>query len=109
MFLQYEKDLQKLKFKLISPGILSTNMNKQIKALDGSLYPDMNKFHQTNAVQPKKAAELIYQNYSDYFDSHKIEFDLRNEESKFFIDNMFGWLFRQRFLRVFHKCSKRSV
>ena len=80
MFLQYEKDLQKLKFKLISPGILSTNMNKQIKALDGSLYPDMNKFHQTNAVQPKKAAELIYQNYSDYFDSHKIEFDLRNEK-----------------------------
>ena len=80
MFLQYEKDLPKLKFKLISPGILSTNMNKQIKALDVFLYPDMNKFHQTNAVQPKKAAEFIYQNYSDYFDREKIEFDLRNDK-----------------------------
>ena len=36
MLLQYQKDLPKLNFKLISPGILSTDMNKKIKALDVS-------------------------------------------------------------------------
>ena len=79
MLLQYQKDLPKLNFKLISPGILSTDMNKKIKALDITLYPDMSKFHQTSAVDPQKASELIYQKYSDYFKSDKLEIDLRNE------------------------------
>ena len=79
MLLQYQKDLPKLNFKLISPGILSTDMNKKIKALDVALYPDMSKFHQTPAVDPQKASELIYQKYRDYFKSDKLEIDLRNE------------------------------
>jgi benzil reductase ((S)-benzoin forming) len=79
MLLQYQKDLPKLNFKLISPGILSTDMNKKIKALDVTLYPDMSKFHQTPAVDPQKASELIYQKYRDYFHSDKLEIDLRNE------------------------------
>ena len=79
MLLQYQKDLPKLNFKLISPGILKTDMNKKIKELDVALYPDMNKFHQTEAVNPQKASELIYQKYYDYFNSDKLEIDLRNE------------------------------
>ena len=79
MLLQYQKDLPKLNFKLISPGILSTDMNKKIKAIDVALYPDMSKFHQTPAVDPQKASELIYQKYRDYFHSDKLEIDLRNE------------------------------
>ena len=79
MLLQYQKDLPKLNFKLISPSILSTDMNKKIKALDVTLYPDMSKFHQKPAVDPQKASELIYQKYSDYFRSDKLEIDLRNE------------------------------
>ena len=79
MMLQYQKDLPKLNFKLISPGILNTNMNKKIKALDVTLYPDMYKFHQTSAVDPQKASELIYQKYRDYFRSDKLEIDLRDE------------------------------
>ena len=80
MLLQYQKDLPNLKFKLISPGILSTGMNKKIKALDIALYPDMIKFHKVEAVDPKKASELIYKNYRDYFSSDKLEIDLRNEK-----------------------------
>ncbi|MDC0457995.1 SDR family NAD(P)-dependent oxidoreductase, partial [Alphaproteobacteria bacterium] len=53
MLLQYQKDLPKLNVKLISPGILSTKMNKKIKSLDVGLYPDMSKFHQTPAVNPQ--------------------------------------------------------
>lgn len=79
MILQYQKDLPKLNFKLISPGILSTDMNKKIKALDVALYPDMTKFHQQQAVDPQKASDLIYQKYSDYFCSDKLEIDLRSE------------------------------
>lgn len=79
MLLQYQKDLPKLNFKLISPGILSTNMNKKIKALDVSIYPDMSKFHQIPAVDPQKASELIYKKYRDYFNIDKLEIDLRNE------------------------------
>lgn len=79
MFLQYQKDLPKLKFKLISPGILSTAMNKKIKAQDISLYPEMRKFHDTPAVSPDKASELIYKKYHDYFKSEKLEIDLRDE------------------------------
>ena len=79
MLLQYQKDLPKLNFKLVSPGILSTDMNKKIKALDVTLYPDMIKFHQQQAVDPQKASDLIYQKYSDYFCSDKLELDLRNE------------------------------
>jgi benzil reductase ((S)-benzoin forming) len=79
MLLQYQKDLPKLNFKLISPGILNTAMNKKIKSLDVGLYPDMNKFHQTPAADPQKASELIYQKYRDYFHSDKLEIDLRNE------------------------------
>lgn len=80
MLLQYQKDLPKLNFKLVSPGILSTDMNKKIKALDVTLYPDMIKFHQQQAVDPQKASDLIYQKYSDYFCSDKLELDLRNED-----------------------------
>ena len=79
MLLQYQKDLPKLNFKLISPGILSTNMNKKIKALDIKIYPDMNKFHQSPAVEPQKASELIYKNYRNYLHSDKLEIDLRND------------------------------
>lgn len=79
MILQYQKDLPKLNFKLISPGILRTDMNKKIKALDVALYPDMTKFHQQQAVDPQKASDLIYQKYSDYFCSDKLEIDLRSE------------------------------
>jgi benzil reductase ((S)-benzoin forming) len=80
MLLQYQKDLPKLNFKLISPGILSTDMNKKIKALDVVLYPDMVKFHQTPAVDPQKASELIYLKHRDYFNNDRLEIDLRNEE-----------------------------
>ena len=79
MLLQYQKDLPKLNFKLISPGILSTNMNKKIKTLDIKIYPDMAKFHQAPAVNPQKAAELIYKKCQDYFNSDKLEIDLRND------------------------------
>lgn len=80
MLLQYQKDLPELNFKLISPGILSTNMNKQIRSLDVSLYPDMQKFHDTKAEDPLKASELIYQKYRNFFNSEDIEIDLRNED-----------------------------
>ena len=79
MLFQYQKDLPKLNFKLISPGILKTDMNKKIKELDVALYPDMNKFHQTQAVNPQKASELIYKNFIEYFKIEKLEIDLRNE------------------------------
>ena len=80
MLLQYQKDLPKLNFKLISPGILSTDMNKKIKALDVNLYPDMNKFHNTVAVDPQKASELIFQKHLLYLNCNKSEIDLRNEK-----------------------------
>ena len=79
MLLQYQKDLPKLNFKLISPGILSTGMNKKIRTLDVSVFPDMNKFHQKPATDPQKASDLIYQKYRDYFRSGESEIDLRNE------------------------------
>ena len=79
MIIQYQKDLPKLNFKLISPGILKTKMNKKIKELDVSLYPDMKKFHETIAVHPKKASEIIYKKHIDFFKSSKLEIDLRNE------------------------------
>ena len=79
ILLQYQKDLPKLRFKLISPGILSTEMNKKIKALNIYLYPEMKKFHDTTASSPEKASELIYKKYSDYFKSEKLEIDLRDE------------------------------
>ena len=60
MLLQYQKDIPKLNFKLISPGILRTEMNKKIKSVDVNIYPDMKKFHQTPAEEPQKAAELIF-------------------------------------------------
>ena len=80
MLLQYQKDLPNLNFKLISPGILSTDMNKKIKTLDVKLYPDMKKFHLTPAVDPGKASKLIYEKYRDYFRSDKLEIDLRDEK-----------------------------
>ena len=79
MLLQYQKDCPNLKFKLVSPGVLGTNMNKKIKALDVALYPDMEKFHQTSAEDPRKASEMIYQNYRDYFNRDQVEIDLRSE------------------------------
>ena len=54
-------------------------MNKKIKALDITLYPDMKKFHQIPAIDPQKASELIYQKYRDYFNNDKLEIDLRND------------------------------
>ena len=80
MLLQYQKDLPKLNFKLISPGILSTNMNKKIRALDVNLYPDMNKFHNTVAVDPQKASDLIFKKRHIYLNCDKSEIDLRNEK-----------------------------
>ncbi|MDC1134523.1 SDR family NAD(P)-dependent oxidoreductase [Alphaproteobacteria bacterium] len=79
MLLQYQKDLPKLNFKLISPGILNTAMNKKIKAQDILLYPEMKKFHETKASPPQKSSELIYKKYSDYFKSEKLEIDLRDD------------------------------
>ena len=81
MLLQYQKDLPKLSFKLISPGILSTKMNKKIKVQDISLFPDMRKFHQTTAEHPSKAAELIYKNHKKYLEARNTEIDLRNDKS----------------------------
>ena len=80
MLLQYQKDMPKLNFKLISPGILKTDMNKKIKAVDINKYPDMKKFHETPAVEPQKAAELIFRNFFDYFKRQELEIDLRNED-----------------------------
>ena len=80
MFLQYQKDLPKLNFKLISPGILSTRMNEKIKDLDVSIYPDMKKFHLSPAVDPQKASKLIYQKYDGFFRTDTLEIDLRNED-----------------------------
>ena len=80
MLLQYQKDIPKLNFKLISPGILRTDMNKKIKSVDVKKYPDMKKFHQTPAEEPQKAAELIFRKFSDYFKRDELEIDLRNEE-----------------------------
>ncbi len=80
MLLQYKKDLPNLNFKLISPGILKTKMNKKIKDLDIKIFPDMNKFHQILAVDPQKASELIYKNHVCFFNRNELEIDLRNEE-----------------------------
>ena len=80
MLLQYKKDLPNLNFKLISPGILKTDMNKKIKDLDVKTFPDMNKFHETQAADPRNASELIYKKYTKYFNSRELEIDLRNEE-----------------------------
>ena len=80
MLIQYQKDLPNLNFKLISPGILNTNMNKNIKNLDVKTYPDMNKFHETPAADPHKASELIYKKYFNYFNRNELEIDLRNEK-----------------------------
>ena len=80
MFLQYQKDMTNLNFKLISPGILNTNMNKKIREIDIESYPDMRKFHKTAAVDPQKASELIYKKIFDYFNSDKLEIDLRQED-----------------------------
>ena len=55
-------------------------MNKQIKFLDVSLYPDMQKFHLTKADNPQKASELIYQKYRNYLDREDLEIDLRDED-----------------------------
>ena len=79
MLFQYHKDMPKLNFKLISPGILKTDMNKKIKAVDINKYPDMKKFHETPAVEPQKAAELIFRKFFDYFKRQELEIDLRNE------------------------------
>ena len=80
MLLQYQKDIPKLNFKLISPGILRTKMNKKIKSVDVNIYPDMQKFHQTPAEEPQKAAELIFRKFNDYFKREELEIDLRNEK-----------------------------
>ena len=80
MLLQYKKDLPNLNIKLISPGILNTEMNKTIKDLDVKIFPDMQKFHLTPAIDPQKASELIYKKYNYYFKSSHLEIDLRNDE-----------------------------
>ena len=55
-------------------------MNKKIKSVDVNIYPDMQKFHQTPAEEPQKAAELIFRKYRDYFKREELEIDLRNEK-----------------------------
>jgi benzil reductase ((S)-benzoin forming) len=80
MLLQYQKDLPELNFKLISPGVLETAMNKKIRNLDINEYPDMAKFHKSPAEDPKKASDMIYKNYDNYFNGDKLEIDLRNEK-----------------------------
>lgn len=80
MVIQYKKDLPELYFKLITPGILSTSMNKKIKSIDVDKYPDMNKFHKIIAVDPQKASDLIYKNYRNYFRREELEIDLRSEK-----------------------------
>lgn len=79
MLLQYQKDLPHLNFKLISPGILNTKMNRKIKNLDVNLYPEMKKFHEIEAADPQKAAALIFKFYDEYFKRDELEIDLRNE------------------------------
>lgn len=69
-----------LNFKLISPGVLETAMNKKIRNLDINEYPDMAKFHKSPAEVPKKASDMIYKNYDNYFNGDKLEIDLRNEK-----------------------------
>ena len=61
-------------------------MNKKIKALNVDLYPEMIKFHNTPAVDPQKASDLIYQNYQKFFKIDKLEFDLRNEVEWWFLN-----------------------
>ena len=38
----------------------------------------MKKIHENIASSPKKASELIYKKYSGYFESEKLEIDLRD-------------------------------
>ena len=80
MLLQYQKDLPQLHFKLISPGILSTDMNKRSK--DVVILNDLEDITSIlrSEEMAKKASELIYKKYRDYFQSDKLEIDLRNEE-----------------------------
>ena len=80
MLLQYKKDLPNLNIKLISPGILNTDMNKTIKDFDVKIFPDMQKFHLTPAIDPQKDSELIYKKYNYYFKINDLEIDLRNDE-----------------------------
>jgi hypothetical protein len=81
---QYQKGLPHLGFKLVSSGILKTDMNKKIKALDVTVYPDIEKFHLVPSKDPKKVSEMIYQKYSDYFSSHTLEIDLRSEAQRYY-------------------------
>tara|TARA_B100001059_G_C17757111_1_gene540568 strand:+ start:1128 stop:1256 length:129 start_codon:yes stop_codon:yes gene_type:complete len=39
----------------------------------------MIKFHETIASPSQKSSELIYKKYSGYFQSEKLEIDLRDE------------------------------
>ena len=84
MLLQYQKDTPNFNFRLISPGILRTEMNVKIRALDVTLYPDMTKFHQNPAIDPQIASDLIYQNFAGYFRSDKLEIDLRDEVERLY-------------------------
>lgn len=52
-----EKNLPEMNFKLISPSILSTGMNKKIKNLDIAVNPDLNKFCQLPRVYPQKYSD----------------------------------------------------
>lgn len=81
LFIQYQKDNPNAQFRLISPGILLTKMNKSILAADNSSFPDMEKFHQIKAVHPAKSAKLLHTNYLRYLKSSEIEFDLRDDPS----------------------------
>lgn len=77
---QYQKEYQTVRFVLLSPGILATDMNKTIKEADISTFPDMRKFHETKAACPEKAAKLIYSSIEKYLGSSATEIDLRNEQ-----------------------------
>ena len=50
-------------------------MNKEIKSLEVSLYPDMSKFHQTAAADPQKASDLIYKRYNHFFDKLLLKYN----------------------------------
>ena len=59
--------------------IIIIKVISKIKAQDNKLYTEMKKFHETIASPSQKSSELIYKKYSGYFQSEKLEIDLRDE------------------------------
>ena len=65
MIIQYQKDLPKLNFKLISPGILKTKMNKKIKELEKNEKLDKNLLRFLTVKFKKLDLETDYFKKSD--------------------------------------------